>query len=165
MDRPIADRPGFTIRSATHRDARGILACLAAAFEPFRDRYTPDGFRDTVLSPATLEQRLSQMTVLVAVTGSGEVIGTIGHQLVDRDEGHIRGMAVLPDWQGLVVAPALLAAVEAELRGRGCVRASLDTTEPLARAINFYENHGYRPTGTVEDFFGMPLFEYVKKLG
>jgi GNAT superfamily N-acetyltransferase len=55
----------------------------------------------------------------VAVTGSGEVIGTIGHQLVNRDEGHIRGMAVLPGWQGLGVAPALLAAVQAALRGRG----------------------------------------------
>ena len=35
---------------------------------------------------------------------------------------------------------------------------------PLQRAIRFYERNGYRPSGRVADFFGMPLFEYVKPL-
>ena len=43
-------------------------------------------------------------------------------------------------------------------------RVSLDTTEPLRRAVRFYERHGFRPSGRVSDFFGMPLFEYVKEL-
>jgi hypothetical protein len=55
---------GISIRPATHGDAKGMLACLPSAFEPFRDRYTPDGFGDTVLRPATLERRLFQMTDL-----------------------------------------------------------------------------------------------------
>jgi hypothetical protein len=30
--------------------------------------------------------------------------------------------------------------------------------------MRFYEREGYRRSGTVTDFFGMPLFEYVKIL-
>jgi hypothetical protein len=40
----------------------------------------------------------------------------------------------------------------------------LDTTEPLQRAMGFYEKHGYRRSGKVSDFFGMPLVEYQKVL-
>jgi hypothetical protein len=39
---------------------------------------------------------------------------------------------------------------------------TLDTTEPLKKAIRFYLRHGYKPSGIVKDFFGMPLFEYEK---
>ena len=51
-----------------------------------------------------------------------------------------------------------------ELRARGCTRVSLDTTEPLRRAMGFYEAQGFRRTGRVRDFFGMPLHEYVRAL-
>jgi putative acetyltransferase len=73
-------------------------------------------------------------------------------------------MAVLPEWQGSGVARALLHAAETELRKNQCERVTLDTTEPLQRAVRFYEKHGFRPSGRVSDFFGMPLYEYVKLL-
>ena len=57
-----------------------------------------------------------------------------------------------------------LAAAEAGLKASGCSRVTLDTTQPLERAIRFYTRHGYAPTGTVSDFFGMPLYEYAKGL-
>ena len=43
-------------------------------------------------------------------------------------------------------------------------RQCLDTTEPLQRAVRFYLRHGFRASGRVTDFFGMPLFEYLKIL-
>jgi hypothetical protein len=46
----------------------------------------------------------------------------------------------------------------------GCARLTLDTTEPLKRATRFYERNDFRPSGVVSDFFGMPLFEYIKDL-
>jgi len=104
------------------------------------------------------------MSVFVAVDEAGEVVGTIGRSVVNDDEGHIRGMAVDPRYQGSGVAVRLLEAVEAELRDRGCSRVSLDTTAPLERAVRFYERNGFRASGKVVDFFGMPLFEYVKRL-
>ena len=73
-------------------------------------------------------------------------------------------MAVLPAWQGAGVAALLLDAAERELRDKGCSLVTLDTTEPLERATRFYEKHGYRPSGRVSEFYGMPLFEYVKVL-
>jgi GNAT superfamily N-acetyltransferase len=73
-------------------------------------------------------------------------------------------MAVLPHWQGTGVAEELLQAAEAELSGNGCMRVTLDTTEPLTRAIRFYEMHGFAASGRVTDFFGMRLYEYSKAL-
>jgi ribosomal protein S18 acetylase RimI-like enzyme len=164
MDPIAVKRPTFSIRRATNADAQGILDCLRVAFEPYRASYTPEAFADTVLTPATVHQRLAAMTLFVAVSESGEVVGTIGCNLISPDEGHIRGMAVHPDWQGSGVAKRLLEAVESELRQRACARISLDTMEPLQRAIRFYEKNGYRSSGKMADFFGMPLFEYVKPL-
>jgi ribosomal protein S18 acetylase RimI-like enzyme len=154
----------ISIRRATLDDAPGILECLRAAFEPYRDSYTPAAFEDTVLSAGTIQSRLTGMSVFVAVSGTGAIVGTIGGNRVGHAEGHIRGMAVHPDVAGTGVAQALLQAVENELRQRGCTRLSLDTTTPLERAVRFYVRNGFRATGVIRDFFGMPLFEYVKQL-
>ena len=156
---------GFSIRRATTDDADTILDCLRSAFEPYRDRYTPEAFLDTTLTADTVRARLAAMAVFVAAGPSGEVVGTIACAPVGGGEGHLRGMAVLPAWHGRGVAGKLLEAAEAELRRKGCTRVTLDTTEPLDRAVAFYEKHGYRASGRASDYFGMPLFERVKSLG
>lgn len=164
------------IRKATSGDSAGTLRCLATAFEAYRNRYTPEAFADTVLTPETLQTRLTTMCVFVAVSDSGEIVGTIGchvvHPVADPNvdqnvhsrEGHIRGMAVLSEWQGSGLASKLLASAESELRALGCSRITLDTTAPLRPAIRFYEKHGFHRSGKVTDFFGMELFEFVKTL-
>jgi GNAT superfamily N-acetyltransferase len=152
----------ISIRKASAEDSEGILACLHAAFAPYESRYTPAAYEDTVLTPQSLQKRLQTMSVLVAHSG-GSVIGTITCA-VSGDEGHLRGMAVRPDWQGKNVAHLLLEAAERELRDKRCRRVTLDTTAPLERAMHFYEKYGYRKSGRVSDFFGMPLHEYVKTL-
>lgn len=157
-------QPDITIRQATAADARGILECLATAFEPYRARYTLEGYLDTVLTDETVQARLASTRVFVAVAGHDQVIGTIACAATSSDEGHLRGMAVLPEFLGRGVAEKLLSRAEAELAQQGCSRVTLDTTEPLQRAIRFYEKHGYRRSGRVADFFGMPLHEYVKQL-
>jgi len=165
---------GISIRRATSEDAVGILACLRAAFEEYRHRYTPEGFLDTVLTPETLQERLEKMCVFVAMhpvnqmdgsKGMTSVAGTIACNVVSAEEGHLRGMGVLPAMRGAGIAVQLLGRAESELRSRGCARITLDTTEPLQRAMRFYKKHGYRRSGKVSDFFGMPLIEYQKILG
>jgi ribosomal protein S18 acetylase RimI-like enzyme len=141
-----------------------VRACLAAAFAAYESSYTPAAFEDTVLTPEGAAERLRTMTVLVVDDSSEGVVGTIAVAVVGEGEGHLRGMAVLPRYQGRGLAERLLQDAEEELRRRGCSRVSLDTTEPLQRAIRFYERCGYRPTGIVKDFFGMPLHEYAKDL-
>jgi GNAT superfamily N-acetyltransferase len=158
--------PPFSIREATADDLPGILACLAAAFEQYRPSYTPEAFADTVLDPETLRERLAVMTILVAVDESGTVVGTIGYRLMDAGaRGHVRGMAVLPDWKGSGLAAVLMSAVEEALRRKACRRMTLNSVAPLQRAIAFYERWGFRPTGHERDFFGMRLFEYAMPLG
>jgi putative acetyltransferase len=158
---PTAD---IKIRPATNQDAGAILKCLADAFEPYIKDYSPRAFVDTVLSDETVQLRLQQMHVLLA-TVAGNVVGTIAAAWhLDTREGHLRGMAVLPEWHGRGVAAKLLAAIEAWLLSRGCKRITLDTTLPLAAAMRFYEKHGYHRSGKIGDFFGMPLLEYEKNL-
>ena len=102
------------------------------------------------------------MHVLVA-TAAGNVVGTISgtHH---AGEGHLRGMAVLPEWRGSGIAAKLLAAIETHLHSQGCKRITLDTTLPLEPAMRFYEKNGYQRSGNITDFFGMPLIEYVKRV-
>jgi GNAT superfamily N-acetyltransferase len=152
------------IRRATPDDAQAVLDCLYAAFEPYRERYTPDAYRDTTLTPRTVHERMASMSIFVAVAPDSQVVGTIATAVADAGVGHLRGMAVLPAWQGAGVAALLLDAAERELRDQRCSLVTLDTTEPLQRATRFYVKHGYRASGRVSDFFGMPLYEYVKDL-
>ena len=153
----------FEIAHATVDDADDILFCLRAAFEPYRQQYTPDAYDDTVMTADTVRERIHRMTVLVARTGGGAIVGTIGG-VVRSAEGHIRGMAVIPAAQGAGVADLLLGSIEHEMAARGCSYLTLDTTAPLVRAIRFYERNGYVRSGAVNDFFGMPLYEYHKWL-
>jgi GNAT superfamily N-acetyltransferase len=156
--------PRFSIRLATAEDAEAILSCLRLAFEPFRASYTPDAYRDTVPTLDAIHARLASMCVLVAVAPDGEIVGTVAAQRAGPNEGHLRGMAVRPGWQGAGVADRLLEAAERSIVDWNCARVSLDTTEPLQRAIRFYLRHGFRASGRVTDYFGMPLFEYLKIL-
>jgi GNAT superfamily N-acetyltransferase len=152
----------FEIRKADHADAGAVLDCLRTAFAGYREQYTPEAFADTVMNADSLQRRMRDMCLFVACA-NGEIIGTVGCSAKGA-EGHLRGMAVLPSWQGTGAAAALLRAAEAELSKNGCMRVTLDTTEPLARAIRFYEAHGFAASGRVADFFGMRLFEYTKSL-
>lgn len=102
------------------------------------------------------------MHMLVAVTDD-QIVGTIG-AAEHGDEGHIRGMAVLPEWHGKGVAAQLLSRIEEWLCSRGCRCVTLDTTLPLKTAMRFYERNGYRRSGKISDFFGMTLVEYMKEL-
>lgn len=156
--------PSWTIRPATVNDVEGVVSCLHAAFEPYRSDYTEGAFSDTVLTVETAKARLREMSILVAADRNGNVVGTIACQKVSPQEGHIRGMAVLPGHHGTGVAEALLFAAESELRRQGCGRVTLDTTQYLERAIRFYERNGYVATGRLGDFFGMTLIEYAKNI-
>jgi N-acetylglutamate synthase-like GNAT family acetyltransferase len=161
---PRALQANITIRRALESDASGILECLRAAFEPYRAAYTPAAFADTVLTPETIRDRFGRMSVFVAVTADSQIVGTIACAVIKAGEGHLRGMAVLPEWHGHDIAEKLLQSAEAELARRQCPRVTLNTTDPLHRATRFYEKHGYAASGRTTDFFGMPLHEYVKEL-
>ena len=72
----------FAIRNTTYEDCAAILECLRSAFAPYRESYTPEAFLDTVLTPETFRHRLSEMSVVVATSMSGEVVGTIAYKVL-----------------------------------------------------------------------------------
>jgi GNAT superfamily N-acetyltransferase len=154
----------YMIRQATPEQLSGVVVCLAAAFEPYRSLYTPGAFTDTVPDVGAMSERIKTMTILCASDNAGQIVGTIACGVSSPGEGHLRGMAVLPEFQGRGLAGVLLSAAENNLRQRGCVHVTLDTTRPLLRAVSFYTRRGYAHTGIVTDFFGMALYEYDKQL-
>ncbi|MBD3353149.1 MAG: GNAT family N-acetyltransferase [Candidatus Lokiarchaeota archaeon] len=154
----------FSVRKATVEDASAIHEILNAAFEKYRSYYTEEGFADTILSPQGVMERLQKMELYVAVIGNEKIVGTIGWTRITDEEAHIRGMAVHPDYHGTGIATALLKRTEQEIEKAGCNYITLDTTEVLKRAQRFYQKQGYERTGKVSDFFGMPIFEFSKKL-
>jgi GNAT superfamily N-acetyltransferase len=154
----------FPVRAATEADLAGMLSCLAAAFEPFRARYTEEAFLHTVLNQELGRARLASMRVLIASDGKGRVIGTLAWLRRSPESGHLRGMAVLPEFQGSGVAQALLDRALSEIRREGCRSVTLRTTEPLDRAVRFYERNGFRPNGTLADFHGMTVTERMRVL-
>jgi ribosomal protein S18 acetylase RimI-like enzyme len=185
-------RTTIEVRKANVNDHAGILACLEAAFKPYRSQYTSEGFADTVVGYGQIERRMRHMQILVAIEKgpiSEEIVGTISYEPKPEDSkprcllinetpgekqapiprplsayvGHIRGMAVLPSHLGRGIAEELLSIAEEGIREQGCTRVTLDTTEPLKRAQRFYEKHGYLPTGIESDFYGMRLIELEKK--
>jgi ribosomal protein S18 acetylase RimI-like enzyme len=151
------------IRLAQQEEAEQITSCLALAFEAFRSQYTSEAFKDTVLSPEAVRTRMGSMRVYVAVAGETMVVGTLA-AAASGEEGHLRGIAVRPEWQGRGIAEQLLTRAESDLKAAGCRRVTLDTTLPLQRATRFYARSGFVRSGQVVDFFGMPLHEFVKQL-
>lgn len=152
----------FELRKAVMEDVEAIVDCLGRAFAEYERAYTPGAFADTVPDASAIRRRIKEMCVLVAVSAN-RIVGTIGYT-VNGTEGHLRGMAVFPEWRGRGAASALLRNVENELRAGGCTVVTLDTTEPLERATRFYEKNGFIASGKVSNFFGMRLHQYSKLL-
>jgi ribosomal protein S18 acetylase RimI-like enzyme len=151
------------IRRAAIGDATGTVNCLEAAFEKYRALYNTSGYVDTTLNSEAVIRRLMEMNIYVAVTEKGEVVGTVYWSRTKPEEGHLRGMAVKPEYQGSGVADSLIQRVETDIRDKGCLWVTLETMDFLRRSIHFYEKRGYCRTGQIKDFFGQPAHEFIKR--
>jgi ribosomal protein S18 acetylase RimI-like enzyme len=152
-----------TIRRATATDGDSISSCIAESFAEFKEFYTASAFADTVPTPAQVLERMRHMSVYVATDSAEDVLGTLAVS-IHEPHAHLRGMAVRPQSRGGDIARRLLLAVEQDLMQAGCVKITLGTTLILVRAIRFYRNHGFTPSGLISDYFGMDLHEFEKTL-
>ncbi len=152
------------IRIARVADVPGLLACLDAAFLPFRGAYTPRAYTATVLSESTARRRLRSMTVLIAEDRRHRIVGTVSIQRASPRHAHLRGMAVVPALQGSGVATALVDQAIERAGDLGFERITLETTRPLRRAARFYRRHGFRRTGRTRLWSGMTLIEFELRL-
>lgn len=77
---------------------------------------------------------------------------------------YVENLAVAEHQRRQGIGSSLLRAAEAEAVHRGCTHAYLDTFSFQARP--FYEKHGYKTVGTLEDFpKGHARFFLQKRLG
>jgi GNAT superfamily N-acetyltransferase len=67
---------------------------------------------------------------------------------------------VRPAWWGSGLAAGLHDAFVAEARGRGYREARLHTPAGHGRARRFYERRGWRATGEIVTWLGLPVAEY-----
>ena len=98
-DRPTRSRSRLAWSQRSHRTAT-VHAC---------------GLCRHVPSVELILSRIAGMHVLVALVDD-QVAGTIAGALTQQGDGHLRGMAVLPQFQGLGIASRLLVAIEDYLR-------------------------------------------------
>jgi len=87
----------------------------------------------------------------VSDDGSETPVGCGGLRQLDEVHGEIKRMYVIPERRGSGISTAILAALEAEARGRGWARVVLETGDEQPDAVRFYEREGYT---------SIPLFGY-----
>lgn len=152
-------------RRAERRDIPIIYSVLVKVFAPYKRQYTPGAFAATVLNPADIEQRMvDQAYELYVVTIGEKVVGTVSVVKTEQDRLHIRSMAVLPVVQHMGVGRFMMEKIEALAMQKHVAVISLDTSKPLEQAIRFYQGCGFAFTGVTHDFYGVEIFEMIKKV-
>jgi putative acetyltransferase len=80
---------------------------------------------------------------LVARTVDGTAVGCGGLRPLQDGGLEVKRMFVVPELRGQGVAVAILRAIEAEARARGCTELLLETGTEQPDAMRFYEREGY----------------------
>lgn len=124
----------FVPLAAAHLDA--ILAIEAEAFAG-RDPWSRSAFEHELLAPQSLWR----------VALEGEVVAGYAGGWVVMDELHILNLAIAAVSRRRGGGRALLGALLAAARERGCRRATLEVREANAPARALYESAGFRAEG------------------
>lgn len=180
----------FTLTTMSAADtalAEGAAHLLVAAFAWQPDTWdTLEDAREEV-SAALEDEHIN----IVAVDGSGAVIGWVGGFHAYARVWELHPIAVLPAWQKRGVGTALMRAFEAAVRERGGLVITLGTDDVLGQTslagkdlypdlwtelanirnlgghpFSFYQRLGYHVTGVIPDAngFGKPDILMCKRL-
>lgn len=152
---------GAAIRTAAAHDARAIAVLQVASWQTAYRGLLPDGLLDG-LSVDDREQTWRHLLaegvrVLVSEQEPGGARALTGFASCgpSRDDdapagcGELYALYAHPDVWGRGVGRDLHSAALTELASSGQVEASLWVLDGNARAIRFYEAHGWRPDGGV----------------
>jgi predicted N-acetyltransferase YhbS len=131
------------LRAAVVGDAASLAATIAAAFEQYRGRLTPESgaFRETADS---ISRELADGAGAIIAEQDGEALGCIMIKPVEGDL-YFGRLAVIPSGRGRGIARRLVDAVEAEAARRGLagvrlgVRIVLTENQRLFTALGYVE--------------------------
>jgi ribosomal-protein-alanine N-acetyltransferase len=128
------------IRNA-HEDEAGILAGIG--LRAWQRAMAPIGetsaFMDGANEAFSLFTRDSWLTITV-VERNGTVAGWAARETLDEN---ISDFWIDPDYLGQGLGSALLARIEQDIVAQGFEKAALQTHAGNARAIGFFQRHGY----------------------
>lgn len=85
---------------------------------------------------------------IILTLGGRTVGGATGHEI--RRFFYLTHLWVAPEHRSHGYGGQLLAAIEAEVAGQGCLEVRLDTMN--ARSVPFYERHGYKVYSRVPEY-------------
>ena len=147
---------GLTIaaESARRADVRALLeAALAwsAGLYPLESCHGLD-----------LEAYERPEVTLLVVRAAGVALGCGGWQEQDDGSAEVKSMYVVPEARGRGIGRALLAAIEAALRGRVSV-LRLETGTRQDAAVGLYESMGFRRRGPFGSYRDDPLSVFMEK--
>ena len=159
------ENANITIRIAQLTDIDEIYLILLKAFEPYNNRYTNRAYNATVMSPDEIKNRiLGKKYEIFVVMKNTQIIGTFSISKKGQDQLYLRSMAVHPDYQRRGIGLYILEEINKLAKRKSIKTISLDTAKPLKRAIKFYKKFGFDYTGITHNFFGIKIYEMIKKL-
>ena len=153
------------IRTTDIKDAPLIHNVLFEAFNPYSEQYTEAAMKATIVSTKDLEERLGSPDFEVLIARYNNIIA--GTASVKTEAGrnlYLSSMAVKPECYGKGIGYRILEEVEKTAITKGCLTVSLETSAPLVNAINLYEKFGFERTGNERDYYGVTIFEMIKRL-
>jgi putative acetyltransferase len=130
------------IREARADDIPAVIELVAATLAEFGLEFGVGAPTDEQLKHLPGSYTDHGGAFWVALDG-GELVGTAGVFPVAPDAFELRKMYLRPTTRGTGVGKRLLEAAIAWSRDHGATLLVLDTVEAMARAIAFYERHGF----------------------
>jgi ribosomal protein S18 acetylase RimI-like enzyme len=161
-DKMVKDK--FNFRIAETSEINEIHKILVKSFYPYRKDYTEDAFNATVLTPSEIKRRIKEdlFKVYVAIADN-RIVGT-GSIVPKEDSYYLRSMAVIPDFQRHGIGTFILDNICSKAQQNCVNKITLETSKALNNAIRFYKKYGFKSSGRMRDFYGIKIFEMIKKL-
>ena len=129
------------LRAATAADAATVAATIAAAFEQYRGRLTPESgaFRETTEGIAA---ELAHESGAILAEQNGQVLGCVMVKILEGDL-YLGRLSVLPTARGKGIARKLIEAVEDEARRRQLAGVQLGVRIVLTENQRLFTSLGY----------------------
>ena len=148
---------GFMLRSPTEADVKALARLGADTFtESHGDQYSAEdlaSFVEQVFDPVAVRGELEDATYAFRVAQTGDRL--MGYAKLGPASGEFEGdlelkqIFVRKEIYGSPVGAALMDWAKDEAKARRVNSVGLSVWEGNARAIRFYEKHGFRRTGTI----------------
>ena len=170
MDLPIQFKSGgkvFYIRYASAADAAAIKTVVSSAFTVYQDEIKKSASPVTVhaLTESTddILTDIESETVLVAVNGKKQVIGTIRMKAKSADLAYLYRFGVMPDIKNIGIGSKLLGCMLELCEERGFKAAALHTNARFYSLARYYYGKRFFVHSTATDL-GYIRALFIKEL-